>query len=96
MEKVPVIFKKENDSILAAFPSQVGSNSPYTCAVYAHVGQHSIADVGYVANLKRAMPDEYNDLFQEIKNIYHDEDCLVVVNRFTKKHLAAREKQVFP
>ena len=47
--ETPVIFRrfKEGD-VIALFPLECGTSSPYTCGSYQHVGQHGAADPGIV------------------------------------------------
>ncbi len=87
---VPVIFKIETNprSVLAVFPAEPGTNSPYTCSCYAHMGQHATCDESYAASLKPAKPGEYADLKRELERIGYRLD---VRSRFTKHDLAARK-----
>src|SRR3990167_7742944 len=63
----PVIFRKwpksEGGDIIAIFPTEPGTNDPYTSSSYEHIGQHGSADpVGLVQRTKPATSAEYADL----------------------------------
>jgi len=66
-----VIFRKYPDGdILALFPEERGTNDPYTCSCYAHVGQHGSADPQHVIrSTKAAKPAEYAALKGERERI---------------------------
>ena len=70
--KTLVIFRKYKESphdILALFPAEKGSNKPGSCMSYEHVGQHGSADYKYCIDItKPATPDEYKDLFNELRD----------------------------
>lgn len=70
-EKTPVIFRKYRDgSIIALFPTLPGTLESWTCLSYEHVGQHRSAYYdGVIIDTKPAKPEEYKDLFRELKNI---------------------------
>lgn len=89
---IPVIFKKVEGTVVACFPTLLGTNDPYTMTSYVHVGQHGSCSTGFVSFSKRAKPEEYADLLSEIKSIYEaeGEDTIVVVRKQTDKHLQAR------
>ena len=76
MEKVKVIFRKEkNGDIVAFFPELKANYGRMVC--YAHIGQHSEADVEYYWNTQKAFENEYKPLLNELKAIYND--CILVV-----------------
>ncbi len=90
----PVIFKKESGGaqVYAAFPTIAGNDNPQTMACYAHIGQHGIADAGYVRETKPAKPSEYADLLAELRAIGYDD--LVIRHRLTRADYLARRGQV--
>lgn len=88
----PVIFKKENGDVFAAFPTLPGDMSPATMTCYAHIGQHSAAHMRYVSNAKPAKPAEYAELLRELVEIGYDD--LVIVRRMTRAHYNARKAEL--
>lgn len=83
MEKVKVIFRKEknpyiNDYDVIAFMPELKANyGKIVC--YAHIGQHSEADLDYYQNTIKANETEYKSLLNELKGIYND--CELVVKQ---------------
>lgn len=81
MEKVKVIFRKEknpytNEYEVIAFMPEIPSNyGRIVC--YAHMGQHSEADVEYYHNTQKATEAEYKPLLMELKAIYDDCELMV-------------------
>lgn len=75
--KTKVVFRKFKDGgdIVAVFPRDLGTNSPYTCGSYMHVGQHGSADPnGVVSITKLATPAEYAPLARELKGLGYNLD----------------------
>lgn len=70
MEKINVIFRKDNSgNIIAFFPEMACNYGKIMC--YAHIGQHSEADIFfYMCDTKPAKQSEYDELLKEIKSIY--------------------------
>lgn len=83
MEKVKVIFRKEKNpytneyEVIAFMPELPANYGRIVC--YAHMGQHSEADVEYYHNTKKATKAEYKPLLMELKSIYND--CELVVKQ---------------
>ena len=84
MTKVRVQFYQENVNdfldTLAVFPdiphnSDFYGDSLVTC--YAHYGQHGAADIDYVNELELAKPEQYNELLNELKDVYSN--CKLVI-----------------
>lgn len=69
MKNYDVIFRKDakTGEIMAFFPESYRSGE---LMGYAHIGQHFSADILYYHTTKKASLDEYNNLFQELMNIY--------------------------
>ena len=69
MKKTKVIFRKaqnpftKNWDIVAFFP-ETYNDGYMTC--YEHVGQHSEAHITFYWNTKKAMPEEYERLYNEL------------------------------
>ena len=94
----PVIFRKwkprkefdeEGGDIIALFPTEPGTNDPYTSSSYEHVGQHGSADpVGLIQRTTPAKPSEYADLMAELESVGYDD--LKVVQRLRPEYLAVR------
>jgi len=98
----PVIFRKwkprpeyaeEGGDIIALFPTELGTNDPYTCSSYQHVGQHGSAEpLGVIQGTKLAKPSEYADLLKELKGIGYDD--LKVYQRYQDDFLAERKRKL--
>ncbi len=93
----PVIFRKWSESegggIIAIFPTELGTNDPYTSSSYEHIGQHGAADpVGLIQRTKPAKPSEYADLMTELESVGYDD--LKVVQRLSPDYLTIRRKKI--
>lgn len=92
MEKIKVIFRKEYNEYtkkydVIAFLPEIEANYGKIMS-YAHIGQHSEADILYYHTTKKATPDEYVELLKELKMIYEDGKTeLVVRQRLNYKDL---------
>lgn len=81
MEKVKVVFRKEknpytNDYEVIAFMPELKANyGKIVC--YAHIGQHSEADLEYYQNTIKANESEYKLLLNELNGIYNDCELIV-------------------
>lgn len=90
MEKVKVIFRKEYNEytkkwdVIAFFPEFRVRYGNIVC--YAHIGQHGEADILYYRTTKKTSPDEYAELFKELKSVYYDYE-LVVKQRLNYRDL---------
>lgn len=86
--------KSEGGDVLALFPGDPGTNSPYTCSCYQHIGQHGSADPqGCIADTKPAKVSEYAALKLELESEPYNYN-LRVVKRHTQKHLEARRAEL--
>ncbi len=93
----PVIFRKwpesEGGDVIAIFPTELGTNDPYTSSSYEHVGQHGSADpVGLIQRTKPAKSSEYTDLLSELEGIGYDD--LKVVQKLSPDYLRIRRKKL--
>ena len=82
IEETKAIFRKFKDdgSIIAMFPEELGTNSPYTCECYMHIGQHSTCDPVYVIQMtKLAKSEEYQYLKKELESISYK---LKIIKRY--------------
>ena len=75
-EVTRVLFRrfrgKDGGDVIAMFPDHPGTNSPYTCESYQHMGQHCWCDTGIVRReTKPARMHEADvmDLFNELTRI---------------------------
>lgn len=69
-EKTIVIFRKFRDGdVIALFPCEPGTNDPWTCQSYMHVGQHGSASSELHTRTKPASEQEYRDLKRELEAI---------------------------
>lgn len=72
-----VLFRRDEDGeITAVMPFDAGSPDKMTC--YAHVGQHSSCDIGWVQETFSATADEYRALMKELTSAPFDYKFLVV------------------
>jgi hypothetical protein len=79
---------------VAIMPEFLGTRSPYTCMLYAHVGQHGVCHDPWalVSSTKKATPEQYADLKRELERIGY---IVRVVERInTQAYLRARKAQV--
>ena len=78
MEKVKVIFRKIKDGqVIAFFPEfhvQRGN-----IMSYMHIGQHGDASLEFYYSTKKANPQEYEPLLNELKVVY--DDCILTVRQ---------------
>jgi hypothetical protein len=93
-----VIFRKwpksEGGGILALFPYDPGTNDPYTCSCYEHIGQHGSANPGMcIAATKPAKPEEYANLKAELESEPYNY-VLVVRRRLPSDAVDVRRKQL--
>ena len=77
-----VCFRKVYDGeIIAVFPYCWNKES-LNLRCYAHIGQHGPCELDFYRNCtKPAKPDEYAELYEELKTIYGD---LKVVKRLPR------------
>lgn len=78
--------------MFAAFPTIPGDNNESTMTIYAHVGQHSIADQSYVRDCLAARPAEYAELAKELQAVGYDD--LTIVKRVLRSHRLHRRKVI--
>ncbi len=93
----PVIFRKwsksEGGGIIALFPTELGTDDPYTSNSYEHVGQHGSADpVGLIQRTTAAKPAEYADLLAELESIGYDD--LKIYQKLQSSFLEERRKKL--
>jgi hypothetical protein len=71
--KTPVLFRtlrKDPNDVFALFPSLPGTNAPWTCTCYQHVGQHSTADYAHCILVSRpSTKTERRELSKELRSI---------------------------
>lgn len=80
-----VVVKREP---IALFPELPGTNDPYTCSFYMHVGQHSSCDpLWVIETTKPATLEEQNILKEELESIGYK---LKVYRRYSKNMAAKR------
>ena len=92
--KTKVIFRKFKDdkSIIAIFPTECGTNGPYACSSYMHLGQHGSADpYGLTFITTLAKPEEYESLRNELTRLGYNLD---IRKRTGRQDLAEREKKL--
>ena len=74
-QKTKVIFRKEKNEytgdwdVVAFFPETYGEDGIGKLTCYAHIGQHGTADIMYYFTTKKATPEEYKDLYNELTNL---------------------------
>lgn len=67
--KTPVTFKMEDGRPIAVFYKEQGTTDPDTRTCYTSQTQHSYGTRQYFNRLKRATPEQYGDLKQELESI---------------------------
>lgn len=83
MEKVKVIFRKAKNPYtnrydIMAFMPEIEAN--YGCIMsYEHIGQHCESSMGYYRSTKKATPEEYAGLLEELRGVY--DDCELVIRQ---------------
>lgn len=90
----PVIFRKWKDTgdILALFPYDLGTDDPYTCSSYEHMGQHGAADPqGCIQTTTRCTPEEYAPLKRELESLGYK---LKPMSRLQYSALLSRKEQL--
>jgi len=81
-DTTPVIFRIINKELLAIFPTLPANRG--NMVVYAHIGQHGEASIEYIQSGRPALPEEYDDLLQELVSMGYDD--LKVYKRIQRKH----------
>lgn len=88
--KVKFYIEKSGDlsTVCAAFPELIATDNPLHMTCYAHVGQHSAAHEDYfIGYCRTATKEEYGDLWEEVKQIYNDDETeLVLLHRVNHWH----------
>lgn len=103
LEKTAVIFrrypKSQGGEVIALFPQVPGTNDPYTCSAYVHMGQHTNADpVLVIRQTKRARlcEQDVKDLKRELEH-YGAPECpyrLDVRQKYLYSHQKSREAEL--
>ena len=70
--ELPVKFYIEDQTVLAAFPTEKATHYDDSITCYAHIGQHSSCSPDYLKGLKRAKPEQYYPLLKELRSIYEN------------------------
>lgn len=91
--KTRVLFRMFKGEVLALFPAIAATvGKPWLCQSYAHMGQHSGADLaGVMRSSRPAWPSEYHELHRELLRIGYK---LTIAHRTTRADLQAREEQL--
>lgn len=68
MDKLKVIFRKDrkDGTIIAFYPECSANYGNIVC--YQHIGQHGEASLEYYYSTIKASPDEYEELYNEVKD----------------------------
>ena len=91
MSNTLVIFRKSQNEVTALFPLEPGDVSPGTMMCYAHIGQHSAADMHWHWQTKLAKPSEYRSLAKELRKIGYK---LQIGKRIPKNAYDIRSKKL--
>ena len=78
MEKVKVIFRKIKDGQVIAFFFFFFVQRENIMS-YMHIGQHGEASLDFYYSTKKANPQEYEPLLNELKAVY--DDCILTVRQ---------------
>lgn len=87
-----VIFRTFRDGagVIAIFPEIPGTDDPYTCSSFMHVGQHAAADPQVLAwTTAPATEEQYADLRRELESPPYNYR-FVVRKRLSRRYLAVR------
>jgi len=88
--KTKVIFRNLNGDIIALFPEILGTNDPYTCLNYMHLGQHGSGNAS-MEGTKPATMEQFQPLFSELTRLGYD---IKISWKFTQKDLMTRKSQL--
>ena len=98
-EITKVIFRKwnksvdKNQGIIAIFPEETGTMSPYTCNSWEWVGEHGACDpAGVIKVSKPATESEYNEVKNFLENHYGYK--LEVIQRLRYNALEIRQQKI--
>jgi len=67
---------KKNPDLFAYFPEEDFDRKGINKTCYSHVGQHSSCGLIYAEQSRKATPEEYNDLKEELESIGYNLDIL--------------------
>lgn len=70
-----IIFRKDKSGEIVAFFPDTYKLGELMC--YAHMGQHSMATIGYYRETKPALKREYNDLLNELVHLVGYNDLVI-------------------
>lgn len=94
-EKTIAIIRKWGNDYIAIFPHNLGTNSPYTCDSYMHVGQHGSCDPqGIIEQSKHTNNDDsakLRDFISELESIGYN---LNIRKRIPSNSLDIRKKKL--
>ena len=70
-ETLTIFRKFKEGDIIALFPEIKGDDEGLFCMSYQHIGQHGLADYNIVTYgiTKKAKPEEYQELKEELESI---------------------------
>ena len=98
-ESTKVIFRKwnklvdKNQGIIAIFPEDLGTMSPYTCNSWEWVGEHSACDpVLVIKSSKPATKSEYQEVKNYLENHYGYK--LEVIQRLRYNAVEIRQQKI--
>ena len=85
-----VIFRKDRktNEIIAFFPECAANYGDIMS--YSHIGQHGDASMEYYYSTEKASPEEYADLYEELKRIYEPDIPLNVRQKLYYNDLTAK------
>lgn len=90
--KTKVLFRMLDHEVVALFPAEAATvGNPQHCLCYAHIGQHSAADIGIIGRSRPATPEEYAPLAEELRRIGYTLD---IRQRTTRNDYHARQTQL--
>lgn len=81
-----IIFKKDkkDGEIIAFMPYDIQNwKGNFTC--YAHLGQHGVCNYDYYLDCKKATKEEYQNLYNELKNIGYEIEIIQKINGIKKR-----------
>ena len=84
---------RKKGEVTAIMPELPGTDSPYTCTCYAHIGQHGHCNVSLINQCSRpATVAEYTPLLKELESIGYRVQVIKRVNQ--QRYLDARRAEI--
>ena len=84
---------RKRGEVTAIMPELPGTNNPYTCTCYAHMGQHGSCNISLINQCSRpATEAEYADLLAELRSLGYNMQVIKRLNQ--QAYLDARRAEL--